>query len=483
MKNANKKNESDIVVTNPRTGKVDFHMTLASAAEVKTECQTLRTHQTQWCQQPLSHRADILLKFAAKIAEHRDDMIAVLTKDTGRYGLSIMETDGVAASVKRWIKTAECLHVPSEGRSTSLPFITYAVENRPYPLVGVISPWNFPLTLALIDAIPALLAGCAVIIKPSEVTPRFAEPLRRIISEVPELDAVLTLIDGAGDTGAAIVDNVDLVCFTGSVATGRKVGEQAARNFIPAFLELGGKDPAIVLESADIDRATTAILRGAIINTGQGCQSIERIYVYENLFDGFLNLLVTKARAVTLNTPDIHTGHLGPLIFAHQAKIIQSQIDDAVAKGAVVHTGGKILDKGGLWYPPTVLSNVTHDMKVMREETFGPVLPVMAFKDTDEAVHLANDSMFGLSASVFAATADEAISLGRRIEAGGISINDAALTALMYEAEKNSFKFSGLGASRMGAPGLMRFFRRQSFMTNTADVFTIDQFDEANSKP
>ncbi|MCF6274340.1 MAG: aldehyde dehydrogenase family protein [Robiginitomaculum sp.] len=477
------KNEAKIPVANPRTGKVDFQITPASPDDVKNECRTLRAHQNEWSQQTSAHRADILLKFAATIAKRKDELIAALAADTGRYGLSIMETDGVAASIKRWVKTAEAVTVPHEGRSSSLPFITYAVENRPYPLVGVISPWNFPLTLALIDAVPALLAGCAVIIKPSEVTPRFAEPLRQIISEIPQLDAVLTVIDGAGETGAALVDNVDVVCFTGSVATGRKVGEQAARNFVPAFLELGGKDPAIVLESADIDRASTAILRGSIINTGQGCQSIERVYVHENRFEDFLKLLVAKARAVTLNTPDIHAGHLGPLIFARQAEIIQSQIDDAVAKGAVVHTGGKIVDAGGLWYPPTVLSNVSHNMTVMTEETFGPILPVIGFKNNDQAVALANDSVFGLSASVFAADADAAIAVGRRIEAGGISINDAALTALMYEAEKNSFKLSGLGASRMGAPGLTRFFRKQSFMTNTANVFTIQQFDETNSKP
>lgn len=477
------KNNGKISVANPRTGQVDFHITPASSDDVKAECQALRIHQAKWCQQTLAHRTEILLQFAAKIAEHRDAMIAALTEDTGRYGLSIMETDGVSASINRWIKTAEMLDVPSEGRSISLPFITYSVENRPLPLVGVISPWNFPLTLALIDAIPALLAGCAVIIKPSEVTPRFAQPLRKIISEIPKLEAVLSIVDGAGETGAALVDNVDAVCFTGSVATGRKVGEQAARNFIPAFLELGGKDPAIVLKSADVDRAATAILRGSIINTGQGCQSIERVYVHESLFDDFLKLLVAKAKAVALNTPDIHAGHMGPLIFARQAEIIQSQIDDAVAKGAVVHTGGKILNAGGLWCPPTVLSNVTHDMTVMTDETFGPVLPVMAFKDVDEAVALANDSVFGLSASVFSADTEDAVAVGRRIEAGGISINDAALTALMYEAEKNSFKLSGLGASRMGPTGLMRFFRKQSFMINTADVFTIGQFDEANSKP
>ena len=259
------------------------------------------------------------------------------------------------------------------------------------------------------------------------------------------------------------------------------MGEQAARNFIPSFLELGGKDPAIVLEGADIDRAVSAILRGSIINSGQGCQSIERIYVHRRHYDEFLDNLSQRAAQITLNTDDIHKGHLGPMIDCRQAHIIQAQIDAARKMGAVVHTGGEIVEKGGLWYPATVLSNVTHDMKLMREETFGPVMPVMEFETVDEAVSLANDNDYGLSAAVFGPDPETAKTVGRRIEAGAISINDAALTALMYEAEKNSFKLSGLGASRMGPTGYERFFRKQSLMTNTANVFDIDQFKEENS--
>ena len=467
-----------IAVTNPRTGEVDFHVSPASPKDIDQHCQSLRHHQKAWAQAPLDKRVQVLRSFTQAIADASQSLTKALIDDTGRRGLSIMEVGTIGAAIERWIKIAEDNHAPQQGQSSALPFIHYTIEKRPYELVGVISPWNFPLTLSLIDAIPALLAGCAVIIKPSEVTPRFAQPLRAIINTIPELDAVLTIVDGAGETGAAIVDHVDVICFTGSVATGRKVGEQAAKNFIVSFLELGGKDPAIVLASADIERATTALLRGSIINTGQACQSIERIYVDQEIYDNFTALLVEKAKAVTLNTPDIHTGHLGPLIFKRQADIIEAQISDAVIKGAKIHTGGEIIRKGGLWCPPTVITGLTSDMTIMHEETFGPLLPIIPFNTVDEAIEHANDSAFGLSASVFAGTAKEAIKVGRRIEAGGISINDAALTSLMYEAEKNSFKLSGMGASRMGPSGYERFFRKQSFMVNTADVFTIDQFDE-----
>lgn len=467
-----------IPVTNPRTGEVDYFVTPISPNRIAKTCAHLRQKQKTWEGSGLENRTKMLRAFVQALNENSKSVVDALINDTGRRGLSIMEVGTIGSAVERWIKIAQGAQAPQQGISSALPFITYTIEKRPYSLVGVISPWNFPLTLSLIDAIPALLAGCAVIIKPSEVTPRFAGPLRDILKQVPELDAVLSIVDGAGDTGAAIVDHVDVICFTGSVATGRKVGEQAARNFIVSFLELGGKDPAIVLASADIDRATTALLRGSIVNTGQACQSIERIYVDREIYTPFVEMLVEKAKAVRLNTPDIHSGHLGPMIFKKQADIIEAQISDAVIKGAKIHTGGQIIKDGGLWCPPTILTSLTDDMAIMTEETFGPLLPIIPFDGVDEAIEQANKSEFGLSASVFAATTEEAIVVGRKIDAGGISINDAALTSLMYEAEKNSFKLSGMGASRMGPTGYARFFRKQSFMVNTADVFTIDQLGE-----
>jgi aldehyde dehydrogenase (NAD+) len=331
----------------------------------------------------------------------------------------------------------------------------------------VISPWNFPLLLGLIDAVPALAAGCAVLVKPSEVTPRFIAPLMRTVRAVPELAEVLCVVEGAGDIGEALVGLVDAICFTGSVPTGRAVGAAAARAFIPAFLELGGKDAAIVLADADLDRATSAVVWGGTANAGQACQSIERIYVDTSVFNVFVAQLVTKARRLRLAWPRPEDGEIGPLIDADQAQVIQRHLQDAAAKGAVALCGGELLRHGGGWWcPPTVLTGVDHSMAVMTEETFGPVLPVMPFTDIDEAIRLANDTCYGLSAAVLAGTVDDALAVARRLEAGAVSINDAALTAIVRDGEKHSFKASGLGGSRLGPASLRRFVRRQAFLIN-----------------
>ena len=290
---------------------------------------------------------------------------------------------------------------------------------------------------------------------------------------------MLQILPGDGETGQALIDQIDCICFTGSVATGRKVALQAAGRLIPAFLELGGKDPMIVLADADLEAATDATLRGSVLSAGQACQSIERIYIQRQLYRTFVQRLVEKAAAVQLNWPDINAGEVGPIIFARQADILAGQIEDARSKGARVLTGGEIEHHGGgLWLRPTVLADVTHEMAVMREETFGPIMPLMAFDTVDEAVALANFGDYGLSAAVFAGTLDEAEAVGRRLEAGAISLNDAALTAVFYEAAKQSFKASGIGPSRMGADGLARFFRRQALIANTGQPLPLSAFRE-----
>jgi acyl-CoA reductase-like NAD-dependent aldehyde dehydrogenase len=248
---------------------------------------------------------------------------------------------------------------------------------------------------------------------------------------------------------------------------------------IPAFLELGGKDPLIVLPSADLDAAVTAALRGSVLATGQACQSIERIYVARPLFDAFVERLAAAAAACRLNWPDIQAGDIGPIIFEKQALILQAHLDDAYAKGARVLTGGVLeTHGGGLWLRPTVLTNVDHGMKVMTEETFGPIMPVMAFDTVDEAVALANDTLFGLSAAVMAGSLDEAEAVGRRLQAGAVSLNDAALTSLFYEAEKHAFGLSGLGGSRMGAAGFQRFLRRKALIANMGGPAPLSAFAE-----
>ena len=470
-------------VRNPRTGERDYEIVPLDENAVAAAAARLREGQFDWAAKSVEQRSAILLQWAKAIEAHVDDIAAALTLDTGRKGISRIEVPGIPGMIRRWTGSAADIiaeHSPS-GSPTAQPMIATTTRLVPYPLVGVISPWNFPLTLALIDAIPALMAGCAVLIKPSEVTPRFIRPLVKTIEEIPELAAVLAVIEGDGTTGAAMIEHVDYVCFTGSVATGRKVGEAAARAFIPASLELGGKDPMLVLASADPAKAAETALRASIVNAGQACQSIERVYVAREIAEPFMEALVDKARAVRLNHPDIGSGDIGPFIFEKQAAIVQAQIDDAVAKSADVLAGGHVenLD-GGLYLRPTVLSGVTPDMALITEETFGPVIPVTIFDDVDEAVQLANDSIYGLSAAVIAGTAEEAESIAVRLKAGGVSINDGSLTSMVWEAEKSSFGLSGLGASRMGESGLLRFFRRQALIRQEGEAAPVAAYAEGN---
>jgi acyl-CoA reductase-like NAD-dependent aldehyde dehydrogenase len=466
-------------VRDPRTGEIDHQLIPATQADIKNAVHDLRRHQPDWAELPIEARGDALTRLADALAEESGPIVAALSRDTGRNRIARMEVEGVRASIAAWVSSIPDLTIDdgwTQGRSD--PRLQHRPQFIPYPLVGVISPWNFPLTLSMIDTIPALLAGCSVIVKPSEVTPRFAAPLRVAI-ERAGLANQLRFIDGGGQTGADLVRLSDAVCFTGSVATGRKVAVAAAERLIPAFLELGGKDPLLVLDGADVERATDAALRGSVLATGQACQSIERIYVARALHDGFVDRLVAKAEAVDLNWPSADRGQIGPIIFDRQADILRSQIDDARSRGAQVRTGGTIeTHGGGLWLRPTVLTGVTHEMEVMREETFGPIMPVMAFDTVEEAIALATDTVFGLSAAVFGPDLEAAEAVGRRIEAGAVSLNDAALTSLFYEAEKQSFRASGLGGSRMGRAGYQRFLRRKALIANTGTPTPLSAFGE-----
>jgi succinate-semialdehyde dehydrogenase / glutarate-semialdehyde dehydrogenase len=459
-----------IEVRNPRTGKYDYVIIPPPPKLLAQQCNRLRRSQNLWLQLGVQGRIEILLTWKRAILSVRDKLIDALVADTGRLSISILEVDLFLASIDRWCGLAPTLLQVTE-KGTSIPFIEVQQSVVPYQLVGAITPWNSPLLLSTIDAIPALLAGCAVIVKPSEITPRFVAPLMSAVNSVPRLRDVLTFVEGARETGAELIENVDLVCFTGGVATGQLVAEAAARRFIPAFLELSGKDPAIVLRSANIDLATSAILWGAVMNSGQSCLSIERIYVAESIFEQFVKNLVAKAEALQLAYPKVEDGELGPIIAQRQAVVIDEHLRDAIEKGAVVHCGGEVEQLGGGWWcNPTVLTQVDHSMKVMSEETFGPIMPIMPFSSVRDAIVLANDSMYGLSASVFAGTEAEALEVAQYIDVGAVSINDAALTGIMHEAEENSFKFSGLGGSRMGSASIKRFLRQKAYLIKTQSI-------------
>ncbi|MEM8525059.1 MAG: aldehyde dehydrogenase family protein [Bacteroidota bacterium] len=466
-------------VRNPRTGAYDYELLVDDAQQVEQKAIALRENQIVWQQASLKYRIEVMQEWLQSLKKYQAVLTEQLAVDTGRQRISAIEVGGTLGLIQAWCyRVPQLMQPPAERPSASTPSVQVQQQWIPYSVVGVISPWNFPLLLALIDTIPALLAGSSVLLKPSEVTPRFIDVLEDSIKTVSVLHGVWKLVRGGAEVGKTVVDNVDAVCFTGSVPTGKRIAAVCAERFIPAFLELGGKDPAIVLKDADLEITTDAILRSCVGATGQACQSLERIYVDESIFDVFVEKITEKAEAVQL-TVDGKNGQIGPLIFEHQAEKIQAQIDDAVAKGAKIHHGGKVENiNGGLWCPPTVMTQVNHDMDVMTEETFGPLIPIMPFKSEAEAIQLANDSIYGLSASVFSENKERALQVATQIEAGAISINDGSLTNKVYDAEKNSFKLSGINGSRMGDAGFLRFFRKKALLIQTAAPETMVHFEE-----
>jgi len=477
-------NMNHIDVRNPRTGQVDYQVPAVSAEQISETTATMRIAQAEWNQAGVDYRSKVLISWAQAILKHANSIVEALSVDTGRRMISHVEVQGIAKSIERWANLApDLLHEKPPTASQSMPSVNYHHHLVPYGIVGVISPWNFPLTLSLIDTIPALLSGASVLLKPSEVTPRFITPLQAALDEIDELKDVLKIVTGGPETGIALIDNVDAVCFTGSVPTGRKVGMHAARNFIPAFLELGGKDPAIVLDDADLENTTNAILRGSASMTGQACQSLERIYVHESIYSEFVSMLVEKAKQANYNWPDMDSGQLGPLIFATQAATITDQLDAASKAGARIHCGGTVeKHDGGCWIGPTVVTNVNHSMALMTEETFGPIMPVMPFSTIEQAINLANDSEYGLSGAVFGSDASTTEKIAINLNVGAVSINDASLTAFVNDAEKNSFQLSGLGGSRMGESGLTRFLRKRAILVQTAPAVPLHAFSEGNAK-
>ncbi len=473
MGSLNHETKDDILfVRNPITGECDYEINNPSEAEVAALCRLMRKGQADYSVNGITFERQEWQSLKAAMTLHKDELIKALTLDTGRKRESILEFDLVMKTIERWYQYASDEGEKTIRKTSSIPFIELEQELIPYPLVAVISPWNFPLLLAMIDTIPALIAGCSVIVKPSEVTPRFASVFNKILQMAGDIGKRLVFMNGDGRAGSRLIDHVDLVCFTGSVATGRKVYQKSVDNFIPCFLELGGKDAAIVLEGAHLELASSSILWGSTANAGQSCLSIERVYVQKSIFGTFISLLKKKAEKVTLNSDDWERGHIGPIISEKQISIINEHLQDAFDKGAVLVSGWPSVRviNGGYYLRPTILTQVNHDMKVMQEETFGPIISVMEFDLINEAIRLANDTIFGLSAAVFAQNDSLALEIGRKLEAGAISINDCALTSMIHEGEKNAFKQSGIGGTRMGMASIKRFYRNKVYIIKNQEM-------------
>jgi acyl-CoA reductase-like NAD-dependent aldehyde dehydrogenase len=457
-----------IDVENPATGQIVASVDVVGPERIGELVERARAAQPGWEALGFDGRAQVLKRCQRWVIDNSDRIIETIVSETGKAweDAQMAEVSYAAGSFAFWAKNAE-KYLADERVKTASPFVKgrkLIVRHVPVGVVGVIGPWNYPLTNSFGDCIPAIAAGNAVILKPSEVTPLTALLMGECVRECGLPDGIYQVAPGYGDTGAALIDAVDFLMFTGSTATGRKVMERAAQTLTPVALELGGKDPMVVLADADLERAANAAVHYSMQNAGQTCISTERVYVEAPVYADFV-ALVTKKIGELRQGPPRGPGSvdLGAVIHPPQADIVEAHVRDAVDKGARVVSGGKRSDAGGHFYEPTLLVDVDHSMDAMREETFGPTLPIMKVADAEEGIRLANDSPYGLAASVWTKDAAKGERLARQVEAGAVIVNDAQINYVALELPMGGWKSSGLG-TRHGADGIRKYTKKQTIV-------------------
>jgi succinate-semialdehyde dehydrogenase/glutarate-semialdehyde dehydrogenase len=453
-----------LISRNPATGALLRELECASEVDIIAAVKQARAARPAWSELGVRNRIAILRRFQRNLYERKSEIATAITREAGKPLAEALVTEVlVVLDAARFLidKAFGLLRdepVPHGNLATKLK--TGRLVREPHGVIGIISPWNYPFSIPATETLAALVAGNAVVVKPSELTPSIALELASLLhaSGVPE--DVFQVVIGDGATGAALVHSpIDKLVFTGSVATGKRIAAAAAERLLPVVLELGGKDPMIVLDDADLEVASSAAVWGAFVNAGQTCLSVERCYVHRSLYEKF-------AAACTDKTAKLRVGHgedretdVGPLIHERQMRVVESHVEDARSRGARILVGGsRYPELGRNFYRPTVLADITHEMRIMREETFGPVLPIMLFDTDDEAVRLANDSEYGLAASVWTGDSTRGERLGRRIHAGTVMINDAISCFGISEAPHGGVKTSGVGRTH-GRSGLEEMVR------------------------
>jgi acyl-CoA reductase-like NAD-dependent aldehyde dehydrogenase len=457
-----------IPVENPATGEIIANVPDVSAEQVAEMAARGRAAQPEWEAYGLEGRARILLRAQKWVMDNADRVVATICSETGKTfeDAELAEIGYAGNAFGFWAKQGPEYLADERVKSSQILVKGKKLINRyrPLGLIGVIGPWNYPLTNSFGDCIPALMAGNSVILKPSEVTPLTSMLMAEGLRECGLPENVLQIATGRGGTGAALIEHVDMIMFTGSTKTGRKVAETAARRLIPASLELGGKDPMLVLADADVERAANYATYFAMQNAGQTCISIERVYVEEPVYDEFVAKVSEKVRELRVGKPEgPGSVEVGAITFPPQMETIKDHVADAIQKGARVLVGGHEAPGAGRFFEPTVLVDVDHTMKCMTEETFGPTLPIMKVADTDEAVRLANDSPYGLGASVFSRDTERGEAVARRLESGAANVNDAMINYTVLELPMGGAKASGLG-SRHGAGGIRKYCSQQAIV-------------------
>jgi len=449
---------AELVSRNPATGEEIGRAPLTMPEDVARAVGRARDAQRKWAEQSFQQRGRLIMKARKIVLQEMEEIAQLISRETGKpvaeaISMELAPTLDLMQYFAR--KTASMLRPRriSVGLYGLMGRSSYEIY-KPLGVIGIVSPWNFPWATPLDEVVMALLAGNAVVLKPSELTPLTGLKIKDVFKRAGLADGVLQVVTGDGSTGAALVGaGVDKIMFTGSVATGKRVAEAAAKYLTPVVLELGGKDPMIVLDDANIPNAARGAVWGAFANAGQACASVERCYVHESIAERFIAEVVTETKRLRQSIGA--TADVGSMTSERQLLTVQRHVDEAIDKGATVLTGGdRLADSAAPFFAPTVLVNVNHDMDVMREETFGPVLPIMPFKTDEEAIRFANDSVYGLTASVWTANLGRGRRLAERIEAGTVMVNEVLYTHGIASTPWGGVKQSGLGRTH-GRAGLL----------------------------
>jgi succinate-semialdehyde dehydrogenase/glutarate-semialdehyde dehydrogenase len=452
-------------VVSPGTGSLLAEYPHGSPATVSKAVKRSRRAQQEWAEIDLAERAAVLMRYHDLILSHREEILDLIQLETGKARKSAFEEVADVAMVARYYAVNAERHLGPHQRKGALPGLTSTWEHhRPKGVVGIISPWNYPLSMAITDALPALVAGNGVVLKPDQQTPFTALWGLELLQKAGLPLDLFQIVTGKGsELGTPLIDQADFIAFTGSTKTGRIVARQAAERLIGCSLELGGKNPMIVLADAHLESAVEGAIRGCFANAGQLCISIERLYVHESVYDRFVKRLVARVSRMILDASLDFEADMGSLVSQAQLEKVEAHVMDAVARGAKVLTGGRPRpDLGPYFFEPTVLEGVTEAMEVCREETFGPVVSVSQFETVEEAIERANDSRYGLNASIWTGDADAGREVAGRVQTGTVNVNEAyAATWGSVDAPMGGFKESGLGR-RHGAEGILKYTEAQT---------------------
>ena len=462
----------EIISRDPATGEEFGRTPITTPSEVLEAVNRARTAQPAWARLSYKERAKIILQARELVLAELEDIATLISRETGKP-----RPEAISMEVVPSLDLMHYFATKSEKllRSSRVDIALYGFMGRssriiykPIGVVGIISPWNFPWATPLAEVVMALMAGNSVVVKPSELSPLTALRIGEIFSRANLPNGLVGIVPGDGATGAALVDSgIGKIMFTGSVATGKRVAEAAAKHLTPVVLELGGKDPMIVLEDANISNAARAAAWGAFCNSGQACASIERCYVHDSIATLFIDKVVSETARLKQGPTTSDVIDVGAMTNERQLQIVEEHIRDAVERGAQVRIGGKRLKSNDGWFhEPTVLTNVDHSMMIMRDETFGPVLPIKTFKSEAQAVQLANDSIYGLTASIFTSDINRGRRLAKQIEAGTVMINEVVYTHALAQTPWGGVKQSGYGRTH-GRLGLLELVVAQHIHVNS----------------